>query len=38
MKKALIIAGAAVLALVACNKNPQPGREPVDFSQYTIRV
>ena len=38
MKKALIIAGAAVLALVACNKNPQPGREPVDFSQYKVRV
>ena len=38
MKRALIFAGVAALALVACNKNEQPGREPVDFSQYQIRV
>ena len=38
MKKELIIAGAAVLALVACNKNPETDRTPVDFSQYKVRV
>ena len=38
MKKALMIAGAAVLALVACNKNPETDRTPVDFSQYKVRV
>ena len=35
MKKALFLAGAALLALVACNKNPE---KPVDYSQYGIRV
>ena len=35
MKKALFIAGAAILALVACNKNQE---QPVDFSKYGIRV
>lgn len=38
MKKALILAGAAVLALAACNKNPQTDPQPVDFSRYGIRV
>ena len=38
MKKALFLAGAAVLALVACNKNLKPGSDPVDFSQYKLRV
>ena len=38
MKKALIIAGAAILALAACNKTPENGNEPVDFSQYKLRV
>jgi uncharacterized protein (TIGR02145 family) len=38
MKKALILAGAAILALVACNKTPESGNDPVDFSQYKIRV
>ena len=38
MKKALILAGAAVLALVACNKTPNTDPEPVDFSQYKLRV
>ena len=38
MKKALILAGAAVLALVACNKTPNTEPEPVDFSQYKLRV
>ncbi len=38
MKKALILAGAAVLALVACNKNPETDQTPVNFSQYKIRV
>jgi uncharacterized protein (TIGR02145 family) len=38
MKKALILAGAAVLAIVACNKTPENNTEPVDFSQYKLRV
>ena len=38
MKKAMILAGAALLALVACKKTPGPGNEPVDFSQYPLRV
>ena len=38
MKKALILAGAAALALLACNKTPDPGNGPVDFSQYKLRV
>ena len=38
MKKALILAGAAVLALAACNKTPQTDPQPVDFSRYGIRV
>ena len=33
-----MIAGMAVLALVACKKNVEPGKEPVDFSQYKVRV
>ena len=33
-----MIAGMAVLALVACKKNVEPGKEPVDFSQYKLRV
>ena len=38
MKKALILAGAAVLAVVACNKTPETSKDPVDFSQYKLRV
>ena len=38
MKKALILAGAALLALAACNKTPEKSSEPVDFSQYKLRV
>ena len=38
MKKILIFAGAAVLALAACNKTPEKNTEPVDFSQYKLRV
>ena len=38
MKKTIILAGAAILALAACNKTPDPGRDPVDFSQYKLRV
>ena len=38
MKKALILAGAAILALVACNKTPETGNDPADFSQYKLRV
>ena len=34
----MLIAGMAVLALVACKKNVEPGKEPVDFSQYKVRV
>ena len=34
----MMIAGMAVLALVACKKNVEPGKEPVDFSQYKVRV
>ena len=33
-----MIAGMALLALVACKKNVEPGKEPVDFSQYKLRV
>ncbi|MBQ3440670.1 MAG: fimbrillin family protein [Bacteroidales bacterium] len=36
MKKALILAGAAVLALVSCNKNPES--QPVDYSQFNVRI
>ena len=38
MNKALILAGAAILALAACNKTPENGTDPVDFSQYKLRV
>ena len=38
MKRFLLLAAVAVLALVACKKTPEPGNMPVDFSQYKIRV
>ena len=38
MKRTLLLAGVAVLALAACNKNEKPEPRPVDFSQYKIRV
>ena len=38
MKKTVMLAGVALLALVACKKTPGPGNEPVDFSQYQLRV
>ena len=38
MKRTLILAGAAFLALAACNKNSKPDTPPVDFSQYKLRV
>ena len=38
MKRALIFAAAALLALVSCEKNSKPGPQPVDFSQYKLRV
>ena len=38
MKKALILAGMAVLALSACEKNQKTDPAPVDFSQYKLRV
>ena len=34
----MIFAGLAVLALAACKKNVEPGQDPVDFSQYKVRV
>ena len=36
MKKTLILAGAALLALAACNKTPEA--QPVDWSKYGVRV
>ena len=38
MKRTLFLAGAALLALVACHKTPEPGNNPVDFSQYKLRL
>ena len=38
MKKSLIYAGMALLTLAACNKNPKVEPQPVDFSQYAVRV
>jgi uncharacterized protein (TIGR02145 family) len=38
MKRTLILAGAALLALVACQKTPPTDPQPVDFSQYKLRV
>ena len=34
----MIWAGAVLLTLAACNKNPKTGPQPVDFSQYPLRV
>ena len=34
----MILAGAILLTLAACNKNPKTGPQPVDFSQYPLRV
>ena len=34
----LTLAGAALLTLTACNKTPENGTAPVDFSQYKLRV
>ena len=34
----MILAGVALLALAACNKTPKAEPQPVDFSQYKIRV
>ena len=38
MKKSVILAGMALLTLAACNKNPKVEPQPVDFSQYAVRV
>ena len=38
MKRMMILAGAALLALVACNKTPNTEPQPVDFSQYKLKV
>ena len=38
MKRILFLAGAALVALVACNKTPKTEPQPVDFSQYALRV
>ena len=36
MKRTLLLAGVAILAFAACNKNPET--EVFDFSQYAVRV
>ena len=38
MKRFLFLAGCALLSLAACNKTPKTEPEPVDFSQYKLRV
>lgn len=38
MNRTLLAAGAAILALTACNKTPEKNTDPVDFSQYKLRV
>ncbi|MBQ9192961.1 MAG: fimbrillin family protein [Bacteroidales bacterium] len=38
MKRSMILAGMALLTLAACNKTPETGPQPVDFSRYGIRV
>ena len=38
MKQLFFLAGAALLALVACNKTPNQDTNPVDFSKYGVRV
>ena len=38
MKHAVYFAGLALLALAACNKTPKTEPQPVDFSQYAVRV
>ncbi len=38
MKRMMILAGTALLALVACHKTPDTEPKPVDFSQYKLRV
>ena len=38
MKKSVIFAGMALLTLAACNKTPKVEPQPVDFSQYAVRV
>ena len=36
MKKFLILAGAAIVGLVACNKNPES--QPIDYSKVSVRI
>ena len=38
MKKSVIFAGMALLTLAACKKTPNVEPQPVDFSQYAVRV
>ena len=38
MKKSVIFAGMALFTLAACNKTPNVEPQPVDFSQYAVRV
>ena len=38
MKKSILLAGMALLALLACNKTLKPDPEAVDFSKYNVRV
>ena len=38
MKKIVFFAGLALLTLAACNKTPKTEPQPVDFSQYSVRL
>ena len=38
MKQYVFLAGLALLAVVSCNKTPKTEPQPVDFSQYAVRV
>ena len=38
MNKSVIFAGMALLTLAACKKTPNVEPQPVDFSQYAVRV
>ena len=38
MKKIVYFAGLALLTLAACNKTPKTEPQPVDFSQYSVRL
>ena len=38
MKKTLLLAVLAIIPFAACKKTPEPADNPVDFSQYKLRV